>query len=274
MPIGSIISGLFGANAASQQVAAEKSAINLQGQEFAQTQQNLLPFLQTGTTANSILATLFGVNGQNGTYNPGASFNQPISSIVGQPPSPTNPQLVSQFQSSPGYNYQLQQMMNAVQNSAAGQTGAVSGNMLQALQTNASGLANQNWNQFYNNLVQTYGQQYSDAFNNRNQMIAALSGLGSQGQNAAVAQGGFGQSAVQNIGNLLGTQGSAQAAGTAGLGNSLGSALSGITGNSSTGGGNNSILNYLFGNGGGGNFSAATAAGLTGTDFYSMFGGM
>jgi hypothetical protein len=46
---------------------------------------------------------------------------------------PTDPSLASQFQASPGYQYNLQQQQNAIQNSAAGKTGALSGNMLQAL---------------------------------------------------------------------------------------------------------------------------------------------
>ena len=261
MPIGGIISGagsllggLFGANAASDAASAQAKAANqaagISANEFTAIQQQLQPFKELGTNAASVLGQLFGI-----TYRPDQAgspingmFNSPISQIVGAPPSPTDPNLVNQFHASPGYQYALQQSGNAIQNSAAGKTGAVSGNMLKALQTNATGLADQDYQNFYNNLLTNYGARYNDAANNRNQIINVLSGLGGQGQNAAAQLGGFGQNAVNTIGNNLNLAGSANAAGIVGSTNALTNAFNSLSNNPSV----NSALSFLF-NGGNGN---------------------
>lgn len=249
---GSLLGGLLGSNAATSaaniQAKAANAATALQGQEFQQTTGNLLPYLQTGTTANQVLASnYFGIGGPGGTFNPNAPFLQPISSNVGAPPSPTDPSLQASFLASPGYQYNLAQSSDAIQNSAAGHTGAISGNMLTALQKNAAGLASNDWNSFYNNLVNNYQQRYGDIQGNRNQIIQMLGALGGQGQNAAVQQGGFGQNAAAQIGgNLIGA-GNAQAAGVVGSSN----ALSGAFNSPGFTGGVNSALNFLFANQGG-----------------------
>jgi len=273
MPIGailgggaSLLGGLFGANAAGDaanaQVQAANNATDLQKQEFLINQQNLEPFKDIGTNAASVLGQLFGITwnpSQNGSPLNG-SFNTPISQLVGGPPSPTDPNLVNQFRASPGYQYALGQSSNAIQNSAAGKTGAISGNMLKALQTNATGLADQDFQNFYTNLVNNYGTRYNDAANNRNQIINVLSALGGQGQNAGVQLGGFGQNAVTSIGNNLNLAGSAQAAGTLGQANAFTTAFNGLSNNT----GVNNALSFLFngGNSGGG-----------GANVYADYGG-
>lgn len=252
--LGSAIGGIFGASASSDAAKAQSKelnrAIDLQQAEFQQTTQNMLPFLQLGTTGANVLANnYFGVS-PTGTFNPNAPFIQPISSVVGAPPSPTDPSLLNQFQQSPGYQYQLQQMMNAVQNSSAGRNGAISGNMMRSLQSNAGGLANQDYWTFYNALLGNYGNRYQDISNQRNMITGTLSNIAGAGQSAAANQGQLGQQAVSNIGGLLGTLGSAQAAGILGGSNALSSGFSGLF-NSLTGGGGNGGINYLLGGGGG-----------------------
>lgn len=234
-----------------------------------------MPFLNSGTTANQVLsANYFGINGPSGVFDPNAPFLQPISSQIGGPPSPTgalappnpsDPTLAAKFQQSPGYQYALSQTSDAIQNSAAGRTGAISGNMLRALQGNAQGLASQDYGNFYNNLVnswsnlypatvQNYQQQYSDASNNRNQIIGALSNMASAGQGAGVQQGNFGQQAVTGIGNNIIGGANAQAAGTIGSANALTGGINGVLNSLNAGGSGNNPLNFLFGNSGGGGY--------------------
>lgn len=258
--IGAVAGGVIGANgaqnAAKIQANAANNATNLQGLEYSDIAAKLQPFLQRGTTADQVLSNnYFGVS-PTGTFNPNAPFLQPISSTVGAPPSPTDPTLVSQFRASPGYQYALDQSGNAIQNSAAGKTGAISGNMLKALQTNATGLADQDFSNFYTNLVNNYSTRYNDVANNRNQIINVLSALGGQGQNAAAQLGGFGQNAVTSIGNNLNLAGSAQAAGTLGTTNAITNAVNSLANNSSV----NSALSFLF-NGGSGSGSGGGSAG-------------
>lgn len=256
---GSLLGGLFGSigasDAAKAQAASLNRAIDLQAMEYQDIAAKMLPFLQMGTTANTVLGSnYFGINPLGG-YNQQAPFLQPISATVGPPPNPNDPALRAAFTASPGYQYSLQQSNNAIQNSAAGRTGAVSGNMMRALQQNASGLANQDWWNNYNAVVSNYLNRYNDVANQRSTIIGGLGSLAGSGQNAAAQLGGFGQSAVSNIGGLLGTLGSSQAAGILGSSNALSSGISGALNNIDFG----SLFGSMFG--GGGFPSGATAYG-------------
>ncbi len=258
--IGSAIGGLFGGSAASDAAAAQakaaQQATQLQGEEFLAIQQALLPFLKLGTTGANVLDNnFFGISPEGG-FNPNAPFLQPISSVIGQPPNPNDPNLRNAFAASPGYQYQLDQMNNATQNSAAARTGAVSGNMLRQLQTNAQGLASGDW---WNN-----GQQYQDQGDLRNQIINALTNIGGSGQNAAAQLGGFGQSAASSIGNNLNLAGSARAAGILGSSNALSNGFSGAANSlGSLFSGGNNPLSFLFGNNSGQDFGGGSDAGIT-----------
>ena len=256
MPIGGLISGLIGGAgsffAGNQQADALKQGIDLEKQQWQQTTKNMLPYVQAGYTGlNALLNDISG-----GSAPTGFNLLEPVSSFVGPAPSPNAPGAV--FQASPGYQYQLNQAMNAVQNSAAGRTGAVSGNMLRGLQSNATGLAGQDYWNWYNAVVNNYLQRYSDFSNMRNQGVGLLSNLASQGQNAAANLGTTGTQAVSNIAGLLGTLGSSQAASTLGATNALSNSFN-------SGGTGSNMLNYLFGYGGGG--------GGTGNLFSSSGGG-
>jgi hypothetical protein len=269
MPIGAIIGagssllgGLFGSDAASSAASAQAKAANratdLQGLEFQAIMAQLMPFLKMGTTANQVLGSnYFGVDGQGGTFNPNAPFLQPISSVIGQPPNPNDPNLRSQFTASPGYQYQLDQMNNATQNSAAARTGAISGNMMKGLQTNAQGLASGDWWTNFNAVNQNYQQKYQDQGDIRNQIINYLTGLAGSGQNAAAQLGGFGQNAASAIGSNLIGAGNARAAGIVGSSNAMSGGLNGAASSLSSlfgggGSGGSNPLDFLFGNSGGG----------------------
>ncbi len=261
---GSLLGGLFGSNAASDAAKAQTKAANqataLSAAEVQAIMEQLRPFLQTGTTANQVLAAnYFGINGPGGTFAPNAPFLQPISSTVGGPPNPNDPNLRAGFQASPGYQYQLGQQQNAIQNSAAGRTGAISGNMLRELQQNAQGLAGQDWWQNYNAMVGNYGNRYQDIANQRNTIIGGLGTMAGAGQNAAVQGGGFGTSAVNQIGNNLNLAGSAQAAGILGSSNAMSGGINSAIqnlfgGGGGSGSGGSNPLSFLFGNSGQSNF--------------------
>lgn len=249
MPIGAIIGGIgalaggalqAGAvtDSANLSANAANNALRLQEQQYADTRSNLSPYLGYGNNAAFSLANYFGV--APGEDASGASFLRSIGSQIGPPPSPTDPRLQNlggvqvtpppdpsdpnlrnKFLASPGYQYILDQSNKAITNQASGRTGAISGNMMEALQKNSAGLAAQDWNNFYNQdvnswangmqnwwnnynaLVQSYGQTYSDEAARRNQIIAALSGFAGGGQSAAVNQGNFGAGAATSAGNAI-----------------------------------------------------------------------
>jgi hypothetical protein len=164
--------GLFGGNTGGSQAATQAALL----QQIAATQANgdlqtaannatadfstnyFNPYTATGNNANTMYANALGLNGASG-----------------------NTAANNAFETSPGYNFQLQQGTQAVDRSAA-QGGAFgSGNAAIALQNYGQGQAQ---------------QQYSNWLNN-------LNGLNSQGLQAAAGQTGVEQS-LANIQTGLG----------------------------------------------------------------------
>lgn len=94
-----------------------------------QIQGDYSPFLQTGTAANTTLGNLNGLNGT--AAQTGAQQN---------------------WQNTPGYQFALNQGINAVDADAAAKGQAVGGNNQQAIQQYGTGLADQTYNNYLTNL--------------------------------------------------------------------------------------------------------------------------
>jgi len=154
-------------------------------------------------------------------YNTDQGFITPYATTGGQANNllslmMSNPQAFEQqFTASPGYQYNLQQQQGAINNSAAAKGGLTGGNTLMALQSNASGLANQDYQQYIANLMQQQGlgfsaagtqaqlgQQYGDEFANNliNSAKAGAAGKIGQAQAWSQALSGIGQ----NLGGMFG----------------------------------------------------------------------
>ncbi len=147
------------------------------------------------------------------------------------------------FTASPGFNFEMQQGIDAIQNSAAaGANGGIGGNLMQQLQRFGTGLASQDWWTFVNQFT---GQQ--------NRALSSLFNLTGSGQNAAVQQGGFGAGAAGQIGNNVTGAGNALASGQVGVGNAIGGGLSNLS--------NMAQLQFMLNQQGQGNLGAANAAG-------------
>lgn len=218
--------GSSGANTAATlaQTGAQAANTALQAQEWNQLQANIKPFVQTGQTANQQLMSEIQGGG------------------LGQPFNLTQQQLAQ----TPGYQWALQQGLQSTQNAAAARGLGVSGAALKGAANFATGLADQ-----------TYQNQFQDYWANQNNRYNMLAGLSSQGANAAVgAASGLNQAAAQtgqgvsNIGNAL-TQGLQTASGL--------NMLQGLTGGTAGLSGLSSGASSL------GNFAgfAGTASGLS-----------
>lgn len=107
------------------------------------------------------------------------------------------------FQKTPGYDFQLNEGINAIDRSAASSGGLFSGATLKAAQGYGQGLANQ-----------TY-----DTYLNR------LSGQANAGQSAAGMQGAAAQNYGAQGSNALANYGNAAAAGAIGVGNAINSGI-------------------------------------------------
>jgi hypothetical protein len=245
------LSGLFGGGY--EQDAAQKdlaAAQAYQGQALPALQQGY----QTGVGA---------LNQGIGAFSPlvglGAQYSQAAPTYLGAMGVGSPEQVAaaqSAFTSSPGYTYQLGQAQQAAERAAAAGGMTNSGNLINAEQQNAVNLANQNYQQWVNNL-QSAGQMGLNA----TQAGAAGTAAGYGGlanlaaQNASNQANVYGNVEQQTIGaNNLAAAG--QAAGAknllgaglslatlamggglgGGLGSGLGGMMAGLGGSSAIGG--------------------------------------
>lgn len=163
--VGAGIGALGSYFGAREQSRSAKYAINEQRRQFDLTRQDQMPWLQAGQNALGRL------------QDPAASFQQ-----------------------SPGYGFVRNEGLRGIERSAAARGGAASGNALKALAQFSSGLASQEYGNWWN-------QQ---------------AGLAGVGQSSANALGNFGQSSANAIGQIGMAGGDARASGVAGVTNALG----------------------------------------------------
>lgn len=222
----SLLGGILGSNAsesaAKQQEAAALNAQNISKQEFNTITGQQQPFIQSGYGALSQLNYLTG-NGQPGTAaTPGVGGNSqgtaPVasSSSAGGYGSLLQPFNLSDWQSlSPAYNFTKQQGTQGVLNADAAGAGALSGSAQKDLINYNNGLANDSFNNAFN--------QYTTQQNN---VFSRLSGIAQLGQNSASNTGLQGTTLAGQQANAALAGGAYSAAGTIGSANALAGGLS------------------------------------------------
>lgn len=238
MPIGAIVGGVssligdvVGSNAASKAAAAQagaaqqaqqleqnnaNQALGLQKAAGQQAQSNLSPYQQAGTQALSKLNSL-----------------QPF-----QAPTAT------QAAATPGYQFQLQQGIKALQISAAARGGLLTGGTSKAINDYAQGTAASNYGNTYNQALQAYQTNTGNQFQLAGMGQNASTNLSSLQQQNANAGGGILENSAQQQAQQLNNAGAARASGYAAQGNILGNGISSI-GNLAA----NYIPNLNFGGG-------------------------
>lgn len=252
--LGSGISAFGAESAASTQAQAAQYAANLQHGEFEQIRKALEPWVKSGRISN---ADLLGLLTRQGATQSFLTTSPATLAHLGRPPSDTpGSGLMRQFQSSPSYNFELQQGSQAIQDAGAGVTGALSGNTLKSLQGYGTGLAGQDFWNWYNAQNSQYWNQYNAAANRQGQVYNMFAGLSGQGLGAATQTGQFGQAAVSNIGNDIMSGAAASAAGTVGATNAITGGINSL--------GTAALLQSLYGGGGGGFLIPGTNTGLSG----------
>src|ERR1700744_3470974 len=163
-------------------------------------QQNLQPFMQLGASS---IPQLQGQIGKLGNMN--FSFN------------PTEQQL----EQTPGYQFTLNQSLNTVNNQLAAKGLNLSGAQAKGIAGYTTGLADQTYQQQYQNALQNFQTNYgvqSDQYHR-------LSGLVGLGQNAAAGVGNAGLQTANTAGNFLTSGANASAAGTIGAANAANAGL-------------------------------------------------
>jgi hypothetical protein len=141
----------------------------------------------------------------------------------------------------PGYQFQLQQGENAIQNSAAATGGLLSGGTAKALDQYSQGLASTDYQNLYNQALTQYQQAYNIFNQNQANVFNRYAALAGIGQVSAQQLSNAGLSTGSNVGNTLLTAGSqigqqlnnaaaAQASGYIGSANAYGGALGNLGG--------------------------------------------
>lgn len=238
--LSSLLGGLLGQGGAKHASQQEQDSILKAIQEiqnsgnFAEkVQQQYLP-AETGLLNPFIEAGRPALAGLKAGTSPGGQFTQ-----LGQL---TPAQILAQ---NPGYNFQLQQGEQAIQRGAAAQGTQISGGELKDLTNYSQGLAQQAYQQAFNNFQSQQAQNFN--------MLASVAGMG---QGAAGAENETLQNFANNLGNIsMGTAGKVagldQQYGAAGAAGTLGStqALESMFGGLANAGSEYEMLRGLQGGG-------------------------
>jgi hypothetical protein len=238
--IGSLVGGILSSGAASQagqeqyQAAQQASGLagtagqqaeNYQTGQIAQEGANASPYTTLGsTTANELTNALA----------PGGSLTQGWNQTFSAPTA-------AQAAATPGYQFQLQQGENALQNSAAARGGLLSTGTAKNLDAYSQGLASTNYANTYNQALQTYNTNYGTYEQNQANLYNRLSGASQLGANTVANLNSVQQSGTnalqQGLLQTAQTQGqdiqggtAALAAGQVGSANALSGAIGGATG--------------------------------------------
>lgn len=204
---GAIIGGVASNMAASKQAEGAQAGVNAQEGMFNTIRGQEQPFTQAGQAAQGQLNYLTG----SGTPGQGG---EPTSSTGGGYGSLLSPFTMDTFHNmSPGYNFALEQGKQGVLSGDAAGAGALSGSAQKDLMGFNSGLANQ----WYNNAFQQYQTQQGNIY-------SRLAGISQLGQAAGSNQASGGSNFGSSIGQQLYNVGSAQAGGIVGSANALGGA--------------------------------------------------
>lgn len=273
--IGSIAGGILGAQAARRASGQLQSNI----QQGIQTQQNmfntaqgaLAPYYSAGSQAvPGLFNAANAASGLAGTYNPQiAGLNQPNFNALASQYAINSNWGGNELQNTPGYQFTLNQGLNAIQNSNAARGLGLSGNALKAASDYASGLASttyqqqyqnyadaqrqnfmqglQGGQQTYQNALQNLQQQFGNALQGNASAAQILQSIYGTGANAANALGSNAVSAGNAIAQNYGALGNAQAAGTLGASNSYRNMLGSLGGMAM--GGLTDPFSSLFGGG-------------------------
>lgn len=246
--VGGVASSAIGASgaksAANTQANAANNAANLQWQQFQQLQQNLQPYMQLGQNSIPGLQSQLGkLGGMDFSFNP----------------------TEAQLEQTPGYQFTLQQGLKGVDNSLAAKGLNLSGAQAKGIAGYTTGLADQTYQQQYQNALQQFQANYgvqSDQYNR-------LSGLVGLGQSSAAGVGNAGLQTANSAGNFLTSGANAQAAGTVGAANAINGGIGALGGAGSL----YSLMNQQQGNiYGGSGFNPAYQSSYSGFDNPSNYG--
>lgn len=183
----SLIGANAAGNAASAQAGAANRAADLQNEQYQQTRQDQMPWMEAGKTALNALTPL-------------ATNYTPFG--------------MDQFKADPGYGFRLSEGLKQLGHQAGARGGLISGQTLKGLQDYAQNSASNE----YTNAFNRYQTE-------RTARLAPLQSLAGVGQTTAAQLGTAGAQNAGAVGNYLTGGAAAQAAGMVGGANAVTSGL-------------------------------------------------
>ncbi len=186
-------------NQANAITSGQNAADATQLQEQKNAEKIEAPYVTAGNTAETQQQNLLGLNGQDAAT-----------------------KAMGEFTASPGYQYQVQQGLSAIDNGAAASGSLNSGNTLRAEETLGNNLANEDFGNYYNRLQALTSVGASAATQTANQAVTTGQGIAGTDASAANALSGiYGHeasgvgSSINNGLNQLATLGATQTMGSA-----------------------------------------------------------
>lgn len=110
---------------------------------------------------------------------------------------------LAQAEQQPGYQFQLQQGLSALQNSAAARGGLLTGSTLTDINNYAQGAAQTDYSNVYNQMLNTYQTNYNTWSQQQANLFNRLSALAGGGQTTASQLNSQGLQTGNSIGSLL-----------------------------------------------------------------------
>lgn len=204
----SLGTGIAGANAQSD---AANKASEIQAQQYAETKAALNqgktealgyidPYAKTGGQALNELAYGMGLQTPTAGYTSqntqqGGLANYGQDQYSKDPAYTPMVNSLAQLQATPGYQFQLEQGLQGVNNSAAAKGGLLSGANIKAINNYAQGQASTGYQAAWDRAQSAY----QNAFSRNQQKFSNLQSMANNGQNAAGLQG----NAALSVGNGL-----------------------------------------------------------------------
>ncbi len=218
---GSAMQANAATSAAGQVADADLAGQQLQYQMWQQQQADMQPWLQAGTAGVNALAYGMGLPGYTSGGTTGGSTSKQ-GGLLNIPAFSFDP---TQVASDPDYQWTTAQGVNALAASGAAAGNYGSGNMGTALTQFGQNNAANYMNQYYNQALQTYGQNLNSQYTMPYNMLAAMSNTG-QTQSQAVA--GLGLQTANTVGQYGTDAASALASGQIGTANAYAGGLNSL----------------------------------------------
>ena len=221
------VSALGSLIGSSETASAQKQASNMQGQMYQATVQQENPYINAGYTTIDPQSALAG----NAATAQGTSPY--LSAATAAMPASAGAMTQAELEKTPGYQFTLGQGLKMTQANAAAKGLGVSGAALKGAATYATGLADQTYQNRFNEAQTTFNDwlnqntAYQGNLLNEANMLNQVSTLG---QNAASQTGTQGTSLANAAGNYLSQSGQSTGAGTVSAANALSNAANQYTG--------------------------------------------